>query len=698
MNSKNIKSAEDTSILIVDDDRITRTTLTKVLEKAGYHISAVESGEKAIEYCIDQLPDLVLLDVMMPGLDGYDTCKALRTIADYNLLPILILTGLDDIKSIDKAFQAGSTDFITKPFNWPLLLQRVRYALRTRELFEELNRSRQKLTKAHTIARIGYWELDISTNVITLFDETRYLLGLPNSSFTLNNMLLYLSEADAERLKKCISNTLTSHTPYTLDHSFITDHGVTLTLTQQGEYTERQGTQMIVGTLQDITERKKAEDLIYFHRYYDPETSLPNRDYLQLQIDHLIENTKEDNLYAIVNLSFDKLRSIGSTIGHDAVNQFLKLSAERIQSHVANIFEVSRISTTTLGFIIHNMQSIDQIEQLCQLLIRLFQEPVTIHENEYHTTLSIGITTYPLDADTGRLINNSITAQRICYQQGGSRYIFYTKKMNDQTQEQIVLEKEMRLALDNNEFFAFFQPQINSVNNQLTGMEALSRWIRPDGTIIPPDKFIPLAEETEIILELGKEILSQSCRFAKYLQQQNLGNIRVGVNLSAMQFTDENLIHIIRDTLSEFELDPELLEIEITESIAMFDIAYAVDILSKIRDMGIKTSMDDFGTGYSSLSYLQKLPLDTLKIDQSFIRPIGPAGENSEIARAIIAMGHSLNMHLIAEGAEQSYHYTLLKELGCHEIQGFYFSKPLCKDDFIQYITNNTIQQKLSII
>jgi EAL domain-containing protein (putative c-di-GMP-specific phosphodiesterase class I) len=258
--------------------------------------------------------------------------------------------------------------------------------------------------------------------------------------------------------------------------------------------------------------------------------------------------------------------------------------------------------------------------------------------------------------------------------------------MNDYANEKIALEQHMRQALENHEFSAYFQPQINSQTGQLSGMEALTRWIKPDGEIVPPDTFISLAEETEIILDLGKEILRQSCQFAKYLQANRHASIRVGVNLSSIQFTDKNLLQTISDALSEFKLNPEQLEIEITESIAMTDISYAIDILTQIRNMGIKISMDDFGTGYSSLSYLQKLPLDTLKIDQSFIRPIGPNGENSEIARAIIAMGHSLNLHLIAEGAEHAYHYKILKELGCHEIQGYFFSKPLSSDDFIEYI------------
>lgn len=688
MIPENSKPNSNTTILVVDDDNITRMTIKKILEKSGYKVEAVDSGEKAITYCIDQLPDLILLDLMMPGLNGYETCKGLRTIGDYNRLPIIILTGLDDIDSIDQAFESGSTDFITKPFNWPLLTQRVRYALRTSELFQELNNSQKKLSRAHNMARIGYWELDSSTNEITIFNETKFLLGLDKNIFTLDELLLLTRKTDAEKIRSCIKSTLESGTPFSLDQSFLNQDGVKLMLRQQGELTERNGNKIIVGTMQDITESKQAEEKIYFHKFYDQETSLPNKDHLQIQLNNIIENNSEDNLIAIVNLAFDKLRHIGSTIGQEFINEFLKKSAERINTSLPYIYEVSRISTTTFGFLINNVKNINQIEHTCNQLITLFREPICINNHEYHSTLSIGLTIYPYDTDISNLLNNASTAKKLCIDKGGNEFTFYSKEMNDRTKERIDLENNMRIALNNNEYFAFFQPQVCTITNKVTGMEALARWITPDNIIIPPDKFIPLAEETELIIELGKEILYQSCLFSKSLHEQGLGKIRVGVNLSAVQFSDKNLLTTIKNTLDEIELDPSHLEIEVTESIAMTNISHAIETLSKIRDMGIKTSMDDFGTGYSSLSYLQKLPLDTLKIDQSFIFPIGVNGENSEIARTIIAMGHSLNMHLIAEGAEELHQYKLLKELGCHEVQGYYFSKPLPKNDFIQFIKN----------
>ena len=689
MQFNHIDQHENANILIVDDDNISRITIKKVLEKSGYTVATAESGAEAIEVCIDQLPDLILLDVIMPGLNGYETCAALRNIADYNRLPILMLTGLDDMESIDKAFRSGGTDFITKPLNWPLLTQRVRYALRTRDLFNELNSSKLKLTKAHNIAKIGYWEYNPGNQTLILSTEAMSLLGQTKNKFKLNEFLESVTEIEALQIQSEINKTLSTGVSFKLDHSFTSNQGLELTLNLHAELSTHNNEKILIGTFQDITERIEAEEQIYFHQYYDPDTSLPNKEFLTHHINKIIDSDESDNsetLTGVLFVSFDKLNSIGGAIGNEFINKFLVESSSRILKNIPEIKDVSRIGSTTLGFLISNIYLNEQIEAICTLLIQLFRQPLYLDGADYHTTLSIGVTIYPYDDNSYDLLNNVATAHKRCITEGGSKYLFYQKDMDNQANELIILEGKMRKALLNKEFSAFFQPQIDTETSAITGMEALARWIEPDGNMIFPDTFIPLAEETDIIIELGREILIQACQFSKHLQETGIGNIRVGVNLSAKQFSDVMLVNNITSALEETGLSPSLLEIEITESIAMTDINHAVRTLTTIREMGIKTSMDDFGTGYSSLSYLQKLPLDTLKIDQSFIRPIKSNGENSEIAKAIIAMGHSLNMHLIAEGAEEEYHYQFLKDQGCHEVQGYYFSRPISKDNFEKFM------------
>lgn len=688
MNSLIDKSIPEICILVVDDDDVTRTTISKVLEKTGYQVKSVNNGQDAIKSCIDKIPDLVLLDLMMPGLNGYDTCKGLRSLTDHNLLPIITLTGLNDIESIGKAFEAGSTDFITKPINWSLLIQRVRYALRTRDLFRELVKSKSKLSKALNIARIGYWEYDSINDTIYVFDETKYLLGLNKSSCSLDELLSFTRSDDRIKIKSKFKETLNSGSPYILKHSFINQNGIELILNQQGELIDRGGHKFIIGTLQDITKQVRDEEKIHFHRYYDESTSLPNKEHFIEQLNQVIQDDSNQSLTAIVYLSLDKLQNIGSTIGSHFIDEFIICSCKKLSQNIPEIKEISRVGDTTIGFLLNNNKSIGQIEGICLLIIQLFNLPIKVFSSEFQSTLSMGISLYPYDGDANTLINNAATAHKSCIDIGGSKYLFYNKEMNTLANKAILIESKMLSALKNNEFIAFFQPQICTETNSLTGMEALARWIEPDGNFIYPDTFIPIAEDSGLIIELGRSILFQSCQFTKYLSDKKLVNIRTGVNLSALQFSDNYLIKNIQKVLDETGLDPNQLEIEITESTAMTDIKHAISTLNIIRDMGIKTSMDDFGTGYSSLSHLQKLPLDTLKIDQSFIRPIGPNGENSEIARAIIAMGLGLNMKLIAEGAEEKYHYDLLKELGCHEVQGYYFSKPIAQKDFEFFITD----------
>ena len=686
MNYFNTEADTGTLILIVDDDAVTRKTITAVLKKAGYMVDSCENGKDAINYCINKLPDLVLLDLMMPGIDGYDTCTALRNLTDQNLLPIITLTGLNDIDSIDKAFESGSTDFITKPINWSLLTQRVKYALRSRELFTDLDKNKKQLSKALHIARIGYWEYDSSTDQLTILDDTKFILGLKQNCYSLKKFLKFTTEEEALYIRHCIENTINHGTPYSFQHTFRNQDGVELTLTNQGELSKGKNSKQIIGTLQDITRQVDVENKLYFHRYFDPESSLPNKEHLLLQLNKVIDNEFYQKLTGVIYLSLDKLRSISQPMGSDFTSQFILQAASTIQDQFKDIKEISRVGNTSICFLLNNFDTKDQIEAVCVSLIKLFQKPVIVDNTEYHTTISIGCSIYPFDDDEKILLKNAGIANKNCIAQGGSKFLFYTNSMDTKANELIQLEKKMRSAIKNNEFHAFFQPQIDTATSTLTGMEALARWIEPDGNMIFPDTFIPLAEENELIIDLGKIILQQACQFARYLADKGYGNIRAGVNLSALQFSDVNLIKHIEKALHDSNLPPELLEIEITENIAMTDISHAISTLQTIRDMGIKTSMDDFGTGYSSLSYLQKLPLDTLKIDQSFIRPIEANEDNSEIAKTIIAMGHSLNMHLIAEGAEEKYHYEFLKKHGCHEVQGYYFSKPVDRAGFEDFI------------
>lgn len=581
----------------------------------------------------ENLPDLVLLDVVMPGLDGYQTCAALRNIADYNKLPILILTGLDDMDSIDKAFQSGATDFITKPLNWPLLSQRVRYALRTRDLFSELSTSQQKLSKAQSIAKLGYWEYDPVNDKIRMANETVTLLGIEKYIFPLDEFLERLGKDDAVKMRQSIKTTLENSAPYTLDHLFKTDVGIDLSLTQHAELSNIKGEKLIIGTFQDITERVEAERKIYFHQYFDSETSLPNREHFQMLLNKIIDNTSKDHLFGVMSITFDKLRSIGSTIGSDFISQFIKTASHKILDNVDGIKELSRLSNNSVGILSTAFHRIDEIEKIGKSLIELFRQPLEINDENYHTTLSIGITIFPYESDAYKLFNNAVTAQIKCIAEGGSKFLFYHQDMDRQATEIIALEDKMRKAVANNEFHAYFQPQIRTEDDSIIGMEALARWFQADDQMIFPDRFIPLAEETELILDIGKHILLQACKFSRALSDKLGCDIRAGVNLSALQFADRHLLDYIREAIETTHISPQNLEIEITESIAMTDISHAVNTLSKIRDMGIKTSMDDFGTGYSSLSYLQKLPLDTLKIDQSFIRPIGPAGKTVKLLK-----------------------------------------------------------------
>lgn len=697
MSTVELKENIVPTILAVDDDKITRMTIKKVLEKKGYNVSDVESGEQAVEYCKKEgLPDIVLLDLMMPGMDGFETCIKLRELENSNLLPVIMLTGMDDVESIEQSFQAGSTDFISKPLNWPILIQRVKYALRSRAMYQSLCSSELQLKHAQSIAKLGYWEFDTDINMFTLSEESAYLFDKPaDQIIPITEMLLTVNDEDQKEFSNLIHGIIESHENASIEYKITLDSGIERIIHQQSEFSENDANGKIIGTFQDITKRVRAEEIIQYQKYYDSETGLPNKDMFIESLSKHIKKSSDSNLTAILSLSLDRKDKITTTYGQSTIDIMLIETAGRINNIYDKSSTIHRTGNNIISLYLYDIHSLNELDSIANQVQGIIDSPYFIKDTEFHSPASIGITIFPLDdAPANELLNNSISAMHTAIKNGGKQHAYYASEMNEQAQNILELENKMRKGITDNEFFAFYQPQIDAATGKVIGMESLMRWKSNDKMIFP-DEFIPVAEDTGLIIELGNDILFEACQFtSEYLKKTGTA-LRVAVNLSAKQFSQESLLDIILSTLEKTGLPPQLLDVEITESIAMTNFDDAVKTLNSLRSIGITTSMDDFGTGYSSLSYLQKLPLDILKIDRAFIKDIGPNGENSEIAKAIVAMAKSLGLNIIAEGVEEDYQYQLLRDLGCDEIQGFFFSKPLPNNDFETYVhTNHSGQEK----
>ena len=681
-------------ILVVDDDPITCKTVSRVLTETGYQVRTASNGIMALNETEKKRPDLILLDVMMPGLDGFETCRALRKITGKNL-PIIMLTGLSDIDSVDQGFNAGATDFMTKPLNWALLGQRIRYALRNHDTQLELMISQTQLSHAQQLAKLGYWHMDYPDGQVYLSNEAANILGIEGQeSISRQKWDLLTHPEDSDLVHNALQQALISGNTYQIDHRIQKPDGNERTLQQQGEVIinhDHKGGIRIIGTVQDITERRRTEDLIRYQQYYDTLTGLPNRRMFNEQLGKAMAEQGTSQIISVMMVSLDRLKLISDTYGHLGLDIVMRQVADHLKDITDHNWTVCRFGEDSFGVMVRNLRHINETNDCANHLQQLLKGKYHIKDQAIHLTASIGVALFPLETcDRDGLLKGADTAMRKAREHGGEQYRYYSTDMDMKAQEKLFLEQALRHALENKQLELFYQPQIHLATGHLIGMEALLRWNHPQKGAISPAQFIPIAEESGLIIPIGKWVLHQACVDAHRWITEHKMELRVGVNLSTRQFLHEDIFATVVDTLNSTSLSPHNLDLEITESLLMDDKQSGAAVLGRLRDLGIKTSIDDFGTGYSSLSYLNKLPVDTLKIDQSFVKNILQNGENGSIAKAIIALAHGLDKRVIAEGVEHQHQADFLRQNGCNEVQGYFYSRPLSKDGFVNYIRNHS--------
>jgi diguanylate cyclase (GGDEF)-like protein/PAS domain S-box-containing protein len=437
------------------------------------------------------------------------------------------------------------------------------------------------------------------------------------------------------------------------------------------------------GICRDVTERLQAEEQLYHIAHHDPLTGLPNR---VLMVDRLTQAKALANRLkqqmAVLFLDLDRFKIINDTLGHEVGDRLLQIVAARIKGCLREIDTVSRIGGDEFVAVLVNINTGMDAEKVAQKIVKTLSQPFNIDINELFVTASIGIAIYPSDSDDPEtLIKKADIAMYSAKGQGRNNFQFYQSDMDEHAEKMLSLATSIRKALDRDEFSLHYQPKVDILSGRITSMEALLRWEHPELGQLPPAEFIPLAEETGLILPLGEWVLNAACRQNKLWQDQGLPHIRVAVNISGFQLQQKNITEIVRNALDESGLDADFLEFEITETVIMQNPDFAVTVLSEFRELGIHISIDDFGTGYSSLAHLKRFSINNLKIDKSFVRDVEINSTDAAIATAIIAMGNSLNLKIIAEGVETEGQLSFLRKNLCDEIQGFFFSKPLPADE-----------------
>ncbi len=682
-------------VLLVEDDPMTRHVMREKLLQANFLVHEAQDGLEALTAFQDFLPDVVLMDVLMPRMDGITACSHIRQMPDGENIPVVMVTGLGDLESIRRAYEVGATDFITKPIQWLILEQRLRHMVRAGRITRELAQSRVRLLEAQRIARLGNWEWDVRAGLLFCSQEASRIQGLKGQDRFRSHEEFFrcVHPEDRSLVFDRLEALQKGGKGFAMDHRVLLSDGSQRVVHNQAEaVVARDGTCIkVMGTIQDITERKLAEEKILYLAHHDALTGLPNRLYLKEQLSGALARVRRsDTLGALLFIDLDCFKRINDTLGHDMGDRLLQFVADRVVQSVrkadsvtrgqvaGSASTVARLGGDEFTVLLHTIKHAEDAGRVGGRILEALAMPFELSGIEVFIGASIGITVFPHDGeDVDALLKNADTAMYHAKDRGRNNYQFFTKSMHDHALYRLSMENALRRGLEKGEFFLCYQPQWDISSGDIVGVEALLRWQSPEMGTVPPAEFIPVAEETGLIIPMGEWVLYEACR--ECLSWQGLWHrpLRVSVNISPRQFKFDKLLEMLEQVLRDVGLDPSLLELELPESLAMERTGETLARLQKLKAMGISLSIDDFGTGQSSLGYLKSLPIDILKIDGSFVKEIPSSSEDMAITSAIIAMARSLKLHSIAEGVETEEQLEFLRRCECGAMQGFLCCPPV---------------------
>jgi diguanylate cyclase (GGDEF)-like protein/PAS domain S-box-containing protein len=698
-----------THLLLVDDDLILRGMATQTLRHAGFEVTAVDSGEEGLRVFETELIDLVLLDVMMPGLDGFEVCSRLRAMPRGAQVPILMLTGLNDAESVEAAFRCGATDFITKPINWTLLGHRVRYSLRASASAEAAMQSSQHLANAQRLANLGSWEWHIDGDELTCSEELLKILGRPaggGADLSVHKLLDHVCDADRHAVGQARDAAAGQGQPYQLDFSIVRLDGKPRILSEQASARLDASGRVVAieAIVQDITARIEAERRIHQLAFYDGLTGLANRQLFMDFARMALERARRlRSLCAVVHIDLDRFKSVNDALGQQGGNAVLRMLAERLQETIrcADMASthrvdadsesepemVARVGGNGFTLLLVDIASNEQAALITNRLLQAVSEPLHLYNEALVLTASAGISLFPRDAsDASGLAEKAEQAMYAAKAAGRARVRFYDNQMNAAASVRLMQENDLRRGIDEGEMCLFYQPQVNAATGEMTGAEALIRWRHPRRGLVSPADFIALAEETGLIKPLGEWVIRAVCEAISRWQANGLSQIPVSINLSIANLVDSDLVENLEMALHKFGINAKRLTLEITESMLMSDPDRTVARLHLLREKGFGLSLDDFGTGFSSLSYLKRFPVHELKIDRSFVRDATRGGLDAAIAGSIIELGKQFGLHVVAEGVETAEEAAFLVARGCTAHQGYFYARPMPVEDFEDFL------------
>ena len=793
-------------ILVVDDDKLIRESLRDALEAANFRVVTAQDGFSAMDVFKGRQPDLVMLDLVMPQMDGFEICREIRSLEEGKYAPILIVTILDDTAVIHGAFEAGATDFISKPVNTELLLHRLQYMLRASGNVKRLAESEKRLARAQEIAKLVSWEWHPQTGIFWVSEEFHKIFGIPekNQLLTLQNFLGFVAPADREAVELCLQKSILDRTACFLECQIRHDDGSLHLVRINGRLhaTDADEPLLVIGTLQDITDLRQVEDRLKMLKaavdclpvgitfsdiagkinysnpaeaimhgytvdeligvearlfgtkeqskpflpekfkdlgpwsresvnvtkgreefpvqltsipvhdsegryqgivticedisdkkatelkihqlaYYDLLTGLPNRGmFLDRLHQALARAHREERKAGLIFLDLDRFKDINDTLGHAGGDILLREVSVRIATCVRESDTLARLSGDEFVVVLSTIEDQEKAADIAKRIQDTLSHPFEIDGRLVYSSASIGIALYPDDGfDASGLFRCADTAMYHAKQEGRSCFRFFSEEMNKKITRRVALANSLRHGLEKKEFFLHYQPLWDMKTSRMVGVEVLLRWLSSDLGCVPPSEFIALTEDSGLIRTLGEWVLRNACIQACNWALAGHPEVKVAVNISGKQLKQTDFVEMLTAIIRETGVDPNILELEFTESVIMENSEQTIETLKALKIMGIQLSIDDFGTGYSSLNYLKHFPVDRIKIDRSFVADVSRSNNDASIVEAIIAMCQSLSLKVVAEGVENSDQLHSLSEMGCDEVQGFYLAMPMSAED-----------------
>ncbi len=687
-------------VLLVDDDEVKLLLCTCALQARGFEVTSATEGEAALDMIDSLQPDLVVLDALMPGLDGFDTCRALRQRPGFEAVPVLILTGLDDEASIQRAFDAGATDFFVKSGQWTLLAGRLRYLLRSSRNRSELEQSKSRLARAQDLARMGSLEWRVGQAAPQLSDEACRVLGRTRAARCgWRDLLRMAAPAPRAALVRAIQEAMRNETVLLHDLSVQLGAGATPRIIHIEAEPQFGSTGAVVGysgIVQDVTERLVARERIQHLANFDPLTDLPNRAQMLQRAERALQLAQQSrHLVALLQINLDRFKVINETLGHTAGDELLKEVSLRLRGcvrHCAAVIEpeanvngsrshrllegVGRVGGDEFIALLPEVSDAEEAEAVAQRVLDALQAPFLAGGQECFVSASIGLALFPRDAlSADDLVRNANVAMSAAKAQGHNSWVAFHPSLAGKGRERLELESALHKAIERNELVLHYQPKIDVRNARMVGVEALMRWQR-GGALVPPGEFIPVAEASGLILPMSEWALHEAARQARRWQDSFGFSDSIAVNMPVKMFERTDLVDMIHAAVSAAGVPHSSIKIEITETGLMKDLHDVIPTLHRLNAIGVEISIDDFGTGYSSLAYLTTLPISEVKIDRSFVKDLGKQPKSAAVVSAIMALARSLRLRVVAEGVETADQMETLHRLGCGTMQGFLFSKP----------------------